>query len=65
MTSGSHTRGAELDEGPDGSDTTPLLEENTVMMVYGGCPPSGRCRMSNLNSRALTRCGLGHGGSGV
>jgi hypothetical protein len=38
MTSGSLTWGAELDEMPDGSNTTPFSEENTVMMVYGGCP---------------------------
>jgi hypothetical protein len=33
MTSGSITWGAELDEGMDGSDTTPFNKENTVMMV--------------------------------
>jgi hypothetical protein len=30
------TWGAELDEGPDGSDTTPFPGENAVLMVYGG-----------------------------
>jgi hypothetical protein len=39
MTSGSLTWGVELDEGPDRSDTTPFPEKNTIMMVYGGCPP--------------------------
>jgi hypothetical protein len=47
MTSGSLTKGVELDEGLDGS----------VMMVYGGCPPSGRHCVSNLSPRAAT-----HGG---
>jgi hypothetical protein len=38
MTSGSLTWGAELDEGPDGSDTKPFTRENVILMVYGGCP---------------------------
>jgi hypothetical protein len=65
MTSGSLTWGAELDKGPDGSDTTPFLEENTIMMVYRGCPPSGRRHVSNLSPRAPTCCGWAHRGSGV
>jgi hypothetical protein len=36
MTSGSLTWGAKLDEGPDGSNTTPLPEERAIMTVYGG-----------------------------
>jgi hypothetical protein len=35
------TWGAELDEGPDDSDTMPFPKENVIMMVYGGRPPSG------------------------
>jgi hypothetical protein len=35
------TWGVELDEGPGKSDTTPFPRENVLMMVYGGCPPSG------------------------
>jgi hypothetical protein len=65
MTSGSITWGAELDEGLDESDTTLFLEENTVTTVYGVCPPLGRHRASSLSPRAPTRCGWGHGGSGV
>jgi hypothetical protein len=42
MTSGPLIWGAELDEGPYGSDTMPFPEESTIMMVYGGRPPSGR-----------------------
>jgi hypothetical protein len=30
----------------------PFLDENTVMTVYGGRPPSGRHHVSNLSSRA-------------
>jgi hypothetical protein len=41
MTSRSITWGAELDEGPDGRDTSPFPEENTVLIVYGGCPRWG------------------------
>jgi hypothetical protein len=42
MTSGSPTLGVELNEGPDGSYTTPFPEENAIMMVYGGRPPPGQ-----------------------
>jgi hypothetical protein len=38
MTLGSLTWGAELNEGPDGSDMTPIPRENAILMVYGGCP---------------------------
>jgi hypothetical protein len=62
MTSGSLTGGVELIEGPDGSSTMPFLEENTIMMIYRGCPPLGRCRMSGLSTRAPTHYGWGHGG---
>jgi hypothetical protein len=65
MTLGSLTSGAELDEGLDGSDTMPFPEENVVLMVHGGRPPLGRHHVSNLSPRALTRCGWGHGGSGL
>jgi hypothetical protein len=41
MTSGSLTWGAELNKGPDKSDTMPFREENAVMMVYGGHPHRG------------------------
>jgi hypothetical protein len=64
-TSRSLTWGAELDEGPDGSDTMPFPRENTVLTVYVGCPPLGRCRVSILSPSVLTHCGWGHGGSGV
>jgi hypothetical protein len=65
MTSESLTWGAELDENSGGSDTTPFPGENTVMAVYGGCLPPGRRHVSNLSPRAPSRCGCGHGGSGV
>jgi hypothetical protein len=65
MTSRSLTWGAELNKGPDGSDTTPFPEENAVMTVYGGRPPSGRLCMSSLSPRAPTHCGWGCEGSGV
>jgi hypothetical protein len=66
MTSGSLTWGVELDEGMNGSDTTPFSEENTIMIVYGGCPPpSRRHHVSRLRPRAPTHCGWGHEVSGV
>jgi hypothetical protein len=65
MTSWSLTRGAELDEALDGSDTMPFPGENAILTVYGGCPPLGRLLMSNLSPRALNHYGWGHRGLGV
>jgi hypothetical protein len=62
MTSGFLTSGAELDEGLDGSDTTPFSKENTVMTVYGGRSPSGRHLMTSLSPRTPTHCSWGRGG---
>jgi hypothetical protein len=52
MTSGALTWGAKLNKGLDESNTTSFLEENAIMMVYGGCPPSGRRHVSSLSPRA-------------
>jgi hypothetical protein len=41
MTSWSLTWGAELDEGPDESDTMSYLKENIVMTVYRDAPHRG------------------------
>jgi hypothetical protein len=65
MTSGSITWSAKLNEGSNGSDTTSFPKENVIMMVYGGCPPSGRHCMPILSPKDPTHCGWGHGGSGV
>jgi hypothetical protein len=62
MTLGSIIWGAELNEGPDGSDMMQFPEENIVMMVYRGCLSSVRCLLSSLSARAPTRCGWGHMG---
>jgi hypothetical protein len=46
--------GADLDEGPNRSDTMSFHEENAVMMVYRGCPPpSGRHCVSSLSPNSL------------
>jgi hypothetical protein len=42
MTLRSLALGAELDEGLDGSDTTPFPKENAVMTIYEGPPPPDR-----------------------
>jgi hypothetical protein len=60
MISGSLTRAMELDEVPDGSNTMPFPRENAVMMIYDGCSPLGRCRMSNLSPATLTCRDQGH-----
>jgi hypothetical protein len=41
MISGSLTRGMQLDEVLDESDTMPFPGEAAVMMIYGGCPHQG------------------------
>jgi hypothetical protein len=64
MASGSLTWGAELDEGPDGSDMMHFLEENVVLTVYRGRPTLGRHSVSNLSPRAPTHCDWGHGAQG-
>jgi hypothetical protein len=65
MISGFLTQGTELEEDPGGSDTMPFPREDAIMTVYGGCPPPRRCHMSTLWPRASTRCGWGHGDTGV
>jgi hypothetical protein len=44
---------------------TAFPEENAIMMVYGGRPPSGRHHVPSLSPKAPTRYSWGHGGSGV
>jgi hypothetical protein len=41
----------------------PLLEENTVMTVLGGCLPSRSRCMSSLSPRVTTCDGGGYGGT--
>jgi hypothetical protein len=65
MILGSPTRVTGLNEDLGGSFTMPFPGENVVMMVYGGCPPPGRHRMSKLRLRPQTHCGWGRGGTGV
>jgi hypothetical protein len=57
LTLGSLTWGADLDEGPDGSDTTPFPEENINMTIFGGLPLVGRYRRCSLGPRIPTRGG--------
>jgi hypothetical protein len=57
MISWSLTQAIELDEDPGGSDTIPFPGEDAVMMVYDGCPPPGRCRVSNPSLGTSTHCG--------
>jgi hypothetical protein len=54
-TSGSLSQGMEVDEVPYESDTTPFPGEDTVMMIYDGCPLLGRRRMSN-SSLGIPAC---------
>jgi hypothetical protein len=41
MTSGSITQDVELNEGSDGSDTTPFPKKNAIMMAYRRHPCRG------------------------
>jgi hypothetical protein len=65
MISGSLTRGMEHDEDSGGSDVMPFPGENAVMVVYDGCPPPERRRMSNLSPGTLTHCSWGPRYTGV
>jgi hypothetical protein len=65
MISGSHTCGAELNEGLDRSDMTPFPKENAITIIYGGHRSSGMRRMSSLSPWAPTHYEWGHGGSSV
>jgi hypothetical protein len=56
MTSGSLTRDKEPKGDSGGGGTTPFLDEEVVMMVYDGCSPTERRRVSNLSPGTLTRC---------
>jgi hypothetical protein len=49
MTSGSLSRGMEVDKVPDKSDVTPFPREDAVMMTYDGRPSLGMCHASNLS----------------
>jgi hypothetical protein len=64
MTSGSLTWGAKLDEGPNGSDTTPFWGKCYPDSLWR-TPPLGRCCVSSLSPRAPTQYTWGHGCSGV
>jgi hypothetical protein len=47
MALGSITRGMQFDEVPNVGDATPLPSEDSVMMIYDGCPSPRMCRVSN------------------
>jgi hypothetical protein len=57
MTLGSLTRDKEFEEDQCGRDMIPVPKEEAVMMVYGGRPPPGWCRMSDLSPGTPTRYG--------
>jgi hypothetical protein len=57
MISGSLTRGMELNKDSSERHTMPFSGEDVVMTVYGGSPPPGRCRVSNLSLGTPTCCG--------
>jgi hypothetical protein len=47
MASGSLARGMEVDEALDESNRPPFPREDTMMMIYDGCPSPRLHRMSN------------------
>jgi hypothetical protein len=65
MISGSLSRGMELNEDPDRSNTRSFHGEDVVMMVYVGRPPIGQHHVSNLSPRTPTRSGWGPRNTGV
>jgi hypothetical protein len=56
MVSRSLTRGMELDKVLNEDDVTPFPREDTIMMIYNGCPLPGIRRMSNLCLGTPTHC---------
>jgi hypothetical protein len=65
MISGSLTQGMELDEVPGRSDSMPFPREDVVITVYDGCPPLGRCHVSNLSTRTPNCYDWGHEDTGM
>jgi hypothetical protein len=59
MTSVSLTQDREPEKDPGRSDTLPFHGEDAVMMIYDGCPPPRRHRMSSLESQGLDSLWLG------
>jgi hypothetical protein len=59
MTSVSLTQDREPEKDPGRSDAMPFHREDAVMMIYDGCPPPRRHRMSSLESQGLDSLWLG------
>jgi hypothetical protein len=62
---GSLTQDRGLEGDPCGGSATPFHGEEAIVMVYNGCLPFGRCRISKLSHGTLTRCGYGPGNAGL
>jgi hypothetical protein len=61
MTSGSLTRGMEVDEVPNEGDATPFPREDAVKTIYDGCPSLGVRRISNSSPGTQLTVGGGAG----
>jgi hypothetical protein len=57
MTSGSLSRGMEVDKVPNEGDAMPFPREDAVMTIYNGHPSPGMHRTSNPSLGTPTRCG--------
>jgi hypothetical protein len=57
MALGSITRGMQFDEVPNVGDATPLPSEDSVMMIYDGCPSPRMRRVSNPSPGTPICCG--------
>jgi hypothetical protein len=58
----------EVDEVPDEGDTTPFPGEDTIMMIYDGCPllpPLGMHYLSNPSLGTPTHCSWGCRNTGM
>jgi hypothetical protein len=66
--SGSVAQGVEVDEVPDEGDTTPFPGEDTIMMIYDGCPllpPLGMHYLSNPSLGTPAHCSWGCRNTGM
>jgi hypothetical protein len=61
MTSGSLSRGMEVDEVPNEDNTVPFLGEDMVMMIYDEHPSPERCRGPNPSLGTPAHHGRGCG----
>jgi hypothetical protein len=62
MTTGSLSRGMEVDEGPIEGDAMPFPREDVVMMIFGRHPSLEKCRGLDPSTQTPSHSNQGWGG---